>query len=103
MIADWGHHDYGCDDNSDKVKSFNVSNPLDPCDGNDYTYWDIDDQIWKKKSVDWKWFACNHTKTCIHMDNVCNLHPHPDCVYERDGLMISEDEENCSFRDFFVL
>ena len=37
------------------------------------------------------WFACERSQTCVHIDNRCDLHPHPDCLYE--GL--AEDEEDC--------
>ena len=23
------------------------------------------------------------------------MHPHPECIYEKDGVMVSEDEEEC--------
>ena len=42
-------------------------------------------------SVTWQWFACEKSQTCIHIDNRCDLHPHPDCLYEG----VAEDEEDC--------
>ena len=45
--------------------------------------------------VDWKWFHCKATQRCIHNSHRCNLHPHPDCIYEKDGVKVAEDEEGC--------
>ena len=90
---------YGCGDHSDKVKNFNITNPSNPCEGNEYTYKDIFDEY--TVSVDWEWFECTKTMKCIHQNNRCNSHPHPDCIYEKDGLFIAEDEDNCPSRDFF--
>ena len=101
LLADWGHPDRGCEDNSDKVKDFNASNTLDPCGGNEYTYLDVEYGRWYTISVNWTWFPCYNTKKCIHDNNVCDLHPHPDCTYENNNLTISEDEEDCSSREFF--
>ena len=100
---DWGNiWAYGCPDNSDKVKDFNTNNQSEPCEGNEYTYhdmWGIEETI----LVDWKWFACTKTEKCIHQQNQCNSFPHPDCIYEKDGMMIAEDEENCSIRKSYIL
>ena len=46
-------------------------------------------------NVTWKWFHCKTTQTCIHVSSRCDMHPHPKCVYEKDGVMVSEDEEEC--------
>ena len=35
------------------------------------------------------------TQKCIHIDSRCDLHPNPECVYEKDGMMVAEDEEGC--------
>ena len=45
--------------------------------------------------VDWTWFYCKETQRCIHNSHRCNLHPHPDCIYEKDGMRVAEDEEGC--------
>ena len=45
--------------------------------------------------VDWTWFHCKETQRCIHNSHRCNLHPHPDCIYEKDGVRVAEDEEGC--------
>ena len=29
------------------------------------------------------------------------MHPHPECIYEKDGVMVSEDEEDC-FEEYKV-
>ena len=46
-------------------------------------------------TVDWTWFSCLKTRKCIHINSRCDLHPHPDCIYEKDGLLVAEDEEDC--------
>ena len=53
------------------------------------------DQQNRKLNVKWKWFSCERSQTCIHIDNRCDLHPHPDCLYEYKGVWIAEDEEDC--------
>ena len=47
------------------------------------------------KHVDWTWFHCKATQRCIHNSHRCNLHPHPDCIYEKNGVRVAEDEEGC--------
>ena len=46
-------------------------------------------------SVDWTWFKCLKTRKCIHIDSRCDLHPNPECIYEKNGIMVAEDEEEC--------
>ena len=101
-LPDWGNPDpyLGCRDKSDKVKPFDRSNKTHPCIGNKYTYYDY----WKEQvtiEVDWKWFACTQTRKCIRQQSRCDSFPHPDCIYEKDGLMIAEDEEYCSIGELF--
>ena len=44
----------------------------------------------------WNWFTCHETRKCIHPNSRCDLHPHPDCIYENeDGQIVAEDEEGC--------
>ena len=45
--------------------------------------------------VDWTWFKCLMTRKCIHIDSRCDLHPNPECIYEKNGIMVAEDEEGC--------
>ena len=45
--------------------------------------------------VTWDWFHCEITQKCIHGSNRCDLHPNPECIYEKGGIMVSEDEEEC--------
>ena len=46
--------------------------------------------------VTWTWFMCKQTGKCIHNTTRCDMHPHPDCLYENeDGEMVAEDEEGC--------
>ena len=102
LVSVWGHPETGCADDSDKVKKFNSSNINNPCEGDEYTYYDLFDNDLKVRSVEWKWFPCTHTKKCVHSKNHCDLHPHPDCIYEsEDGTIFSEDEEDCPLRKFF--
>ena len=51
----------------------------------------------------WQWFYCNQTNKCIHMDSRCDLHPHPECIYENsEGEFVAEDEEGCSAEDYQI-
>ena len=43
----------------------------------------------------WEWFHCKITQKCIHASSRCDMHPHPECIYEKDGVPVSEDEEDC--------
>ena len=43
----------------------------------------------------WLWFQCINTQKCIHIDSRCDMHPNPACIYEKDGIMVAEDEEGC--------
>ena len=83
FLLDWGtpisdSYDEGCTDKSDisqdMIQEGNFVN--DPC-GNIYT--------WPKgnRTADWRWFPCLKSKKCIHIDNRCDLHPHPHCLYEK--------------------
>ena len=73
-----------------------MSNNVNPCYGDEYKFYDLNRWEWVVRTVDWEWFHCTQTKKCIHINNRCDFHPHPDCIYEtEDGLMISEDEEDC--------
>ena len=47
-------------------------------------------------SVNWAWFACTRSRKCIHSRSRCDQHPHPSCVYEKDGMKFAEDEDNCT-------
>ena len=49
----------------------------------------------------WEWFHCKITQKCIHASSRCDMHPHPECIYEKDGVMVSEDEEDC-FEEYKV-
>ena len=40
--------------------------------------------------VDWKWFPCKKAQKCIHIDNRCDLHPHPDCLYEKVRISLEK-------------
>ena len=87
-LLDWGigcsrYGDYS--DISMKMQSEDSSSP--PSCGDNYRPSPDREEI----SVNWQWFACERSQTCIHIDNRCDLHPHPDCLYEG----IAEDEEDC--------
>ena len=45
--------------------------------------------------VTWEWFHCKRAQKCIHANTRCDMHPNPECIYEIDGVMMSEDEEGC--------
>ena len=62
-----------------------------PCNGSNYFF--EGRHIPAPKS--WNWFHCRNTQKCIHLDSRCDLHPNPECVYEKDGIMVAEDEEGC--------
>ena len=47
------------------------------------------------EAVTWEWFHCKTTQKCIHASSRCDLHPNPECIYEKDGVLMSEDEEGC--------
>ena len=66
-----------------------------PC-GNSYINEYINQMIYPHGiPVEWTWFHCKKTQRCIHNSQRCNLHPHPDCIYEKDGVFMAEDEEEC--------
>ena len=66
--------------------------PDKPCNGSNY--------FWNGHNIEaptsWSWFMCINTKKCIHIDSRCDMHPHTECIYEKDGVMVAEDEEECS-------
>ena len=83
-LLDWGMpisntYDKGCSDKSDISQDMSQEdNALNATCGNKYTApWGV------IVTVDWKWFPCMKTKKCVHIDNRCDLHPHPDCLYEK--------------------
>ena len=85
----WGSYPT-CDDNSDKV--MNSTRSLDkPCNGSNYFY---QGHIYEAPT-DWTWFHCRNTDKCIHIDSLCDMHPNYECIYDRDGIMVAEDEEDC--------
>ena len=65
--------------------------PDKPCDGSNY-FWFGD---YCQAPTDWVWFHCRSTQKCIHIDSHCDMHPHSDCIYEKDGILVAEDEEGC--------
>ena len=92
--SNMGYHHQGCVDYSGI--SMVASKTTKPACGNVYTSeyickYDYPDGI----PVDWTWFHCKKTQRCIHSSHRCNLHPHPDCIYEKDGVFMAEDEEEC--------
>ena len=62
--------------------------------GETYHYAEFGGQ--KNTSVEWTWFACTMSRKCIHIRSRCDQHPHPSCVYEKDGMKYAEDEDNCT-------
>ena len=53
------------------------------------------DPVYGVVSVDWTWFKCLETGKCIHIDSRCDLHPNPECIYEENGIIVAEDEDEC--------
>ena len=86
------HH--GCSDNSDISMLANKSSNSE-C-GSTYHNPYVDYGLHGAGvNVSWTWFNCKATQRCIHNSHRCNLHPHPDCIYEKDGVRVAEDEEGC--------
>ena len=65
--------------------------PDKPCNGSNYFFLGTNFPA----PTSWRWFHCRHTHKCIHIDSWCDLHPNPACIYEKDGVMVAEDEEGC--------
>ena len=63
--------------------------------GETYQYIDFNSRM-QKTLAEWTWFACTKTRKCIHIRSRCDQHPHPSCVYEKDGMKFAEDEDNCT-------
>ena len=65
--------------------------PDKPCNVSNY--------FWHGRNIEaptsWIWFYCRNNQKCIHIDSRCDLHPHTQCIYEKDGVMVAEDEEGC--------
>ena len=47
------------------------------------------------QEVDWTWFPCLQTRKCIHIESRCDLYPNIECIYEKNGMLVAEDEEGC--------
>ena len=65
--------------------------PDQPCNGSNYFFHGYH----VKPPKSWQWFHCRNTQKCIHIDSRCDLHPHSECIYEKDGVKVAEDEEGC--------
>ena len=81
----WGRLTKGCEDQSDKTKKRNSS-----CLGETYEYK-------YTVNVTWEWFHCDKASppVCIDKKLQCDMLPHPDCIYNKTGVMVAQDEENC--------
>lgn len=86
-LSDWGYPDIlGCRDKSGVVKKMDNNSSC----GSQYSY------LQSEYDVTWTWFKCKQTGKCIHNTTRCDLHPHPDCIYENEKKeMVAEDEEGC--------
>ena len=88
-LLDWGDV-RGCvqyGDNSDiSMKMQSEDSSSSPSCGDIYI-----DPVVGKIPVTWQWFACEKSQTFIHINNRCDLHPHPDCLFEG----VAENEEDC--------
>ena len=47
------------------------------------------------ETTTWDSFHCEKTHKCVHTSNRCDMRPNPECIYEKDGILVSEDEEDC--------
>ena len=65
--------------------------PDKPCNGSNY-FWGIH---YYEVPTSWTWFHCRNNQKCIHIDSRCDMHPHSECIYDKDGVMVAEDEEGC--------
>ena len=65
--------------------------PEQPCNGSNYKHNGHN----APAPTDWKWFHCRYSQKCIHIDTRCDMHPNPACIYEKDGILVAEDEEGC--------
>ena len=81
---------YGCKDKSDIRQNMTITDTSNFTCGDIYT-----GHPYYTQKVDWVWFPCVKTKKCIHIDSRCDLHPNTECIYEKNGLMVAEDEEGC--------
>ena len=104
-FSDWGHPEYGCNDNSDKIKDADKSNASNPCGGKDYPYYDLSDAfkwIIKNGTATWeKWFYCSHNGICIPDHLRCDSRAHWACTYQEGNKTIAQDEEHCPDRQVF--
>ena len=94
-LTDWGYpstsiDDATCNDNTDKVMNSTTSSDK-PCDGSNY----FSNGYNIEAPTSWLWFQCINNQKCIHIDSRCDMHPNPACIYEKDGVMVAEDEEGC--------
>ena len=65
--------------------------PDKPCNGSNY-FWH---GAYYEAPTSWMWFHCRNNHKCIHINSRCDMHPHTECIYEKDGIMVAEDEEGC--------
>ena len=65
--------------------------PDQPCNGSNYFFHGYH----VKPPKSWQWFHCRNTQKCIHIDSRCDLHPNPECIFEKAGIRVAEDEEGC--------
>ena len=93
VFSDWNDKDHSCKDMSHIVMDMDENNEC----GETYHYMDDWGQM-QNTSADWPWFRCTKSgkRKCIHIRSRCDQHPHPSCVYEKDGMKFAEDEVNCT-------
>ena len=90
VFSDWSEKDDSCKDMSHIVMDMDENNEC----GETYHYTDFYGRM-QNTLADWTWFACSESRKCIHIRSRCDQHPHPSCVYEKDGMKFAEDEDNC--------
>ena len=72
-LSVWGDADKdGCPDNSDIIKDMK-DDTSKPCQGSDYK------SPSGRNYIVTDWFPCHKAKkpVCIHIQNRCDMHPHP--------------------------
>ena len=92
VFSVWTQKDRSCNDMSHIVMDMDENNEC----GETYHYIDQSGQM-QQTSADWTWYPCTKSgkRKCIHISSRCDQHPHPSCVYEKDGMKFAEDEDNC--------
>ena len=104
IFSDWGaigpYKENGCVDRSDISVTLDKNHECGDKVGFAVGFYRPDPNLAKyKEKIEYakytNWFPCHKNSKCIHSNSRCDLHPHPDCIYENEGQMVAEDEEGC--------